>query len=395
MLKTATYFGCRVRQRADLSAPQFFLFFARVKDVMRWAGIRRVAETPRGTQRLLRKPRAMAVARFLGASPRNTLPTGILLAFGSGTASFTPVPAKQLPKGGVDNGCDDQIAWGFLSFQFDPESSEHERPALIVDGQHRLHGAAAFLPESVPVFVVAELDAPLEEQAFQFIVINNKAVRVPTDDAKAIIADLDEESLRDRLLGAGVRYGGISPILKELNEIDRSPFKGKLRWAVTREGEKVVQLTAVEESLRYWRVQFPFLEEDEDSLLEAFMATWRGIRARFVDAWQEAHRFMKKVCLTAMNEFVADRVKFGWELDLIDVLDPSKVEEYAFKSVEGVPIDLWTREWTIHIQDNANVRSLIKEALGRVLQNTKLKRPWDHEVDLVQQATFNPDEKGN
>lgn len=64
---------------------------------------------------------------------------------------------------------------------------------LIVDGQHRLHGISEFLYEDLPVLVVCMVDASVQEQAFQFIVINNKAVRVPTDNVKAIIAHLDDK----------------------------------------------------------------------------------------------------------------------------------------------------------------------------------------------------------
>lgn len=155
----------------------------------------------------------------------------------------------------------------------------------------------ALAGENMPVLIVALLDADVQEQAFQFIVINNKAVRVPTDNVKAIIAEIDEKRLSQRLQAAGVRYGEISPILYELNILDASPFKDLLDWDLNRGGTRIVPLTAIEQALRYMRAEFTMLDEDEDSLLDIFCAVWRGIKAAFPGLWAKDNKLMKKVCL--------------------------------------------------------------------------------------------------
>src|SRR5690349_20932955 len=88
LLEKRRFFGCRVRQRISKSVVGFFVFYAAVKDIARWAGVRRVTESPTGTQRLLRKSRVRAIKRFLGAGQDNSIPNNILVAFERRTVVF-------------------------------------------------------------------------------------------------------------------------------------------------------------------------------------------------------------------------------------------------------------------------------------------------------------------
>ena len=236
----------------------------------------------------------------------------------------------------------------------------------------------------MPVLIVALLDADVQEQAFQFIVINNKAVRVPTDNVKAIIAEIDEKRLSQRLQAAGVRYGEISPILYELNILDASPFKDLLDWDLNRGGTRIVPLTAIEQALRYMRAEFTMLDEDEDSLLDIFCAVWRGIKAAFPGLWAKDNKLMKKVCLNAINEFVVHRIKIAWSMNLFDIFEPGVVEEQSLRIAEPLVKDFWEAPWPgVQIQDNANMRGMIKRDLEQIVENTKLRRPWNFDVTLV------------
>jgi hypothetical protein len=85
--------------------------------------------------------------------------------------------------------------------------------------------------EDPPILLVALIDASSDEQAFQFVVINNKAAKVPTDNVKAIIATVSENDLRDRLLNAGVNYGDISATLKDITRRWRWWRRGARRGA--------------------------------------------------------------------------------------------------------------------------------------------------------------------
>lgn len=389
-MTTATYFGCLIQQRSSIDAVTFFLFQARVNDIKRWAGIKRIEDIREGTQRVLRESRANAIRRFLESDPVNTIPSSILLAFEPNQTTFSPVDDELIEcfptSGDIHNGCSGQLKWGFLSFDFEDDSPEHLRPALIVDGQHRLYGMYRFQAEDIPMSVIGLLDASSEEQAFQFVVVNNKIVRVPTDNVKSIIADLDlaeENQLAERLLKAGVRYGDMSPVLRDVDTLPNSPFKGLLDWPSNREGTKVVPVATIEQSLKYLKALFTFLEEDEDSLLSVYLSMWRSISAKYAQFWGIENRFMTKVNLNAVNEFVSDRLKMAWEFGLVRIFEPENVEQQTSNIIEPIPVDFWTVEWDLpRIQDNANVREMIKRDLVKILENSKLRQAWHSELKL-------------
>jgi DGQHR domain-containing protein len=388
------YFGCRLIQRVDEETIAFFVFYARAKDIKEWSGIRRVTESDDGIQRVLRPPRRKAITRFLKSNSVNTIPSNILLAFNPETADFTSlssVVSKCIPQIDLFNNCQQQLDWGKLTFQFEANTAEQSKPALIVDGQHRLYGVSDFEDENLPLLVVSLIDAPIQEQAFQFVVINNKAVRVPTDNVRAIIAQIDEEELQSRLLKAGVSYGEKSPILRDINDLPSSPFQHLLNWPYNKVGAQLVPLTAIEQSLRYLQILFPSLEDDEDSLIEIFCAMWRAVKSNYPTIWGKENTFMKKVNINALNEFVGDRLKFAWEMNLIDVFDSAAVEQQVSNIVRLLPEEFWKEEWAVRIQDNANVRNLIKADLATLANNSKLRKSWREDLKLPVAANSSDD----
>jgi DGQHR domain-containing protein len=391
-MKSKRYFGCKVLQREHPETPPLFMFHARAKDIVQWVGIRRVDEYPDGTQRLLRETRKRAISRFLGSNSINTIPNNILLAFEPGRTNFTPLSASSMEclrnvHMDMTNGCSEQITWGVLNFDYNPAEPEHHRPALIVDGQHRLYGMAEYQTENLPVLVVCILDATVQEQAFQFIVINDKAVKVQTSNVKAIVAHLDEseEELQARLLKAGVRYSNMSPILRDINDLPSSPFQYLLDWPYNKEGNKLVQITAIEQCLRYLRSLFPFLEEDEDSQREIFFAMWNAIKSSYPEVWGQDNKFMTKVNLNALNEYVSERLKFAWEMALFDIFVVDDVEKQVLNILKLIPETFWKTEWRpdFKIQDNANIRKAIKQDLQTLGENARLKKAWYKDLQLV------------
>lgn len=383
-MELKSYFGCLVRQRQDENTTSFFVFHARVGDVRQWVGVKRSEEFPEGTQRVLRPSRKRAITRFLKAKPINTIPNNILVAFDPGRTEFTPLnKVKEDCFTGYYNGCEDQLTWGVLEFSFEPNQPEHLRPALVVDGQHRLYGMADFTDEDLPVLIVSLVEADIQEQAFQFIVINSKAVKVTAVNAKSIIEDVNEDLLRDRLLEAGVKYGEQSPLLREVNDFNSSPFQNLLDWDYNRTDTKLVPLTAIEQSLKHTRNLFEILDADEDSLLEIFLAIWRGVKAAYPELWgDEEGIFMKKVNLVAMNEFLIDRLKMAWEFGIIDIFEARKVEDTVLDILQKTSPELWQKEWSINIQDNANVRHMIKHDVEQMINNNRLGREWHDNLEL-------------
>jgi len=409
-LQQRCYFGCRIKQRVAEGTPAFFVFYARVSDVKQWVGFRRVKDYPEGTQRALRPLRQRGVTRFLEAEDINTIPNNILLAFETKTQfkscddklaeSLKPLDTAQHPrtKGkakdsrkilcDTHNSCNSQLEWGFLTFEFKPDLPQHERPALVVDGQHRLFGMTAFEKEDLPILIVSMINADLSEQAFQFVVINNKAVKVPAENVKSILAGFDDNALQERLSKAGVPYKQEEiALLRDINDLKDSPFQNLLLWSHNRapaaEEKFLVPTTAVTQAIRFIEAVFVNLQNDEDSLVEFFFAVWNAVRKTYPEMWGKHETFMKKVAINALNEFLVERLKFAWEMNVLDdIFDRSEVEKQVFNILKRIPAHFWQLEWLIQIQDNANVRRMIKEDLTTMLDNAKLGRQWKDGLQL-------------
>lgn len=272
------------------------------------------------------------------------------------------------------NTIESKVEWGLLYFNFEQGLPEHQRPAFVVDGQHRLRGIADIKNENIPIMVAALINASHEEQAFQFVVINNKSAKVPTDNVKAIISRVDENELRDRLLNVRVSYGGIPAILRDVDSEQDSPFRGLLDWPLNSEKNRRVKLNTIEACLDYIEDKLPVLEEDEDTRRELFYAVWQVVTSYYQNLWLKNDRFMYKVSINALNEFIVDRIAYAWEGSIIDVFDPVSIENQTKNILKLVPEEFWTQSWSsqIRIQDNAIIRDLIKSELGMISQNSRM-----------------------
>lgn len=384
-----SYFGCRVAQRGKDNSVEFVVFIASAKDVLMWSGIRKVGDHEKGMQRILKLARTRAIKRFFESDPRNIIPSSALIAFDPDIAKFHSLQDsidKCMPEIDTRNYISSKAEWGHLSFTFTEGLADHLKPALIVDGQHRLNGMVDVKNEDLPILVVALIDATPEEQAFQFVVINNKAAKVPTDNVKAIVASqFSETDLQDRLLTAGVNFGETSAVLKDIDSLEISPFYQMLDWPLNIHGNKTVQLTTIENGLRYIRMQFPVLEEDDDTLKEIFMSVWRTVKLSFPSLWMSSKKFLSKVNINAVNEFITDRLSYAWEGDLVDIFDSEQVISQTKNILGLIPSEFWERDWVFKIQDNSFVRSAIKEDLRTISQNTRARNSWDVNLKLVEQ----------
>lgn len=373
------YIGFLVKQRQDAGSPVYFAFYATARDVLKWATIRKVEDSVDGTQRVLRPPREKAITRFLESNSINTIPNSVLIAFSPSTVTIE----KQT---NTVNACNNEANQdlGYISFSIEDEISEQDKPALIVDGQHRIHGMAKYDAENIPILIVALLDASLTEQAFQFIVVNNKAVKVETHNVKAIIANFDDTELHRRLLDAGVKYGKTSPLLKEVNDLDVSPFKGLLDWPNNRSGERIVPVSAIETAIKIIKSEFILFRDDEDSALGIFFLIWNSVRDRYPDQWGYKNTFMKKVNLLALHEFLIEKLKAVYQMGYIDILSSDDIKKNVTILLLDIPSEYWTRKWSVRVQDNANVRGMIRRDLEVIVQNSKMKQEkWDVGLKLV------------
>jgi len=398
MIKDKEYFCCKLSQRGQGNAVDFVIFVASSKDVNAWAGVKRVGEDKEGSQRVLKDTRVKAINRFLTKSIRNTIPVSAIVAFNPSVASFTSLGDSISPNinGDISNGINGKLDWGKIRFSFDDTLPDAEKPALIVDGQHRIRGMASVENEDIPVLIVGLIDATPEEQAFQFVVINNKSQKVPTDNVKAILRLIDQEELElsNRLRIAGVNYGKISATLGDVNEAENSPFKNLLKWPLTPNSGGFIDLTAIENCIRYIKSVLPIIKEDDESVKEIFLAMWRSIKSTYPELWAENQneledkaksKFMSKVNISALNEFITDKVGNAWLDDKFDLFKMTEIENYCSDVVlKQIPSDFWKSEWTFNLQDNAVVRNRVKEDILRITQNVKSDKEWYEGLAVTQ-----------
>jgi hypothetical protein len=108
------------------------------------------------------------------------------------------------------------------------------RPALVIDGQHRLFGAAK-VEEGIPLLVCSLVNPEWKEQVFQFTVINDKARGIPkpfiTSLAGMSLTAGELNDLQKRLAQAGVHLWEVD-VMQHLGYDSRSPFFQRVEFKV-------------------------------------------------------------------------------------------------------------------------------------------------------------------
>jgi len=181
------------------------------------------------------------------------------------------------------------------------EVRDEVKPALLIDGQHRVMGTRG-LP-NIPFLVCAMPDAAWPELAFQFIVTNHTAKRVQESLLINIVGNslskIQRAAIEDRLRDSGIKVGLIEAVMK-VHEDETSPFFGLLAFGLKDESgfldaaalrNKVIQL--------WYERKTPVLElfdhfcqgrlkrdrtdywKSEDLWFDFFIAFWSAVRERY------------------------------------------------------------------------------------------------------------------
>ncbi|WP_147443403.1 hypothetical protein [Corallococcus sp. AB011P] len=175
------------------------------------------------------------------------------------------------------------------------------KPGILIDGQHRVMGTKNL--GDIPFLVTALPTANWPELAFQFIVTNRTARRVPESLLISIVGNSLSKSQRaqieQRLRQANIRVGLIEAVMR-IHEDEQSPFFGLLAFGLKKEDGfldaaamrgKVVQI--------WYERQSPILElfdhlnqgkrrtdrteywKSEELWFEMFIAFWSATRERY------------------------------------------------------------------------------------------------------------------
>ncbi|MGQ0504689.1 MAG: hypothetical protein ACT4TC_05160 [Myxococcaceae bacterium] len=181
------------------------------------------------------------------------------------------------------------------------EARDELKPGLLIDGQHRIHGTKKLA--SIPFLVTALPTAAWPELAFQFIVTNRTARRVPESLLISIIGNSLSKKQRgeieERLRAANIRVGLIEAVMR-VHEDELSPFYGFISFGLKNEQGFLDAAAFRGKVIHLWyERQSPVLElfdhlcqgkrktektefwKDEELWFEYFVAFWSAVRDRY------------------------------------------------------------------------------------------------------------------
>lgn len=350
-------------QRTGPDVPRFCTFFAPAREVLGWSVVEPIRDQGPGFQRLVNPARVRGVKRFFDEDRRNTIPTAIILAL--------RVPDDALEPTG------DQIN-KLLTIAIPESATEAQKPALIIDGQHRLLGTDAF-SQTALVPIIALLNSPDLETAFQFLVINNKSARVPRDHIRKLALNYNAEGLEQRLRTARLSLKKNYALVGQVDEEEGSPFRHMIRWPTpAAEGRPVVP-AAVEGALQYIEdQQLPPIKEDNDALLEFFYSLWTPVKEEWAQLWGNPNaNLLSKVGVICLTQYLTDSLARKYEWREVDLVDPEQVKQQARMLLQNSLIpDFWSQPWKEGGLDTNAGRQLIVEDLTRIALNRRADLQW-------------------
>lgn len=365
---TTFRYECLVtKQRATAEAPTFCLFHAPAGEILQWADIKRLEEQAGAPQRRTSPAKVKAIKRFLDTDQRNTIPTSVILTIDIPLDHIHPVVV------------DGARSFAFLEVDYAPGSA---KPGLVIDGQHRLLGMKDYSPET-DVNVVAILAATDMEKAFQFLVINNKASKVPMDHIRALALHYEEEALKTRLQTARLNLDPNVGFVGLVNNEEDSPFRGIISWPLTPEADRIVVPASIEASIAYIQQKRLRTFESEDVLLEFFYTIWRRIKERWQELWTQDSRLLSKVGVVCMTQYMTDALIGSYDLGMIDVSDPAQISQLVDEILSNQERSFWRVPWTSTSYDTKAGRALIVDSLIQIARNVRGGLPWYEDVELV------------
>lgn len=351
------------RQRQNqANTAEFCLFHAPVAEILAWADIRRLEATREGQQRARNDAKVRAVKRFLGPT-ENTIPTAVVL-------SLNLPPEARVNEGGVTK----------LRFTYEQGSTP---VGLVIDGQHRLLGAQSY-DSTIHLNVVALLTGDMDEAAFQFMVINQKASRVATDHIRNLFAQRTDTRFRDRLTSARLSVDRRYDLVELANEDPESPFYHQVDWPTTPEANRIVKPAAIHIALRELQEREGVREfADDDTLLDFFFAVWQEVRAAYGNLWVLESKLLSKVGIAAMTKYVADSAVNSFQLGELEITDPAAVRGRVRALLSFQTPDFWTGDWSLTGKDNPAGRKAVADALVQINLNLRGGRSWNTDVKLL------------
>jgi len=358
-------YDCLVyKQRpAAQAVPEFCLFHAPVGEIDCWADVLRLETGPGGAQRSLNTSKLHAIKRFLQDGD-NTIPSSIII-------SLNLPPEARIMEG-------DKLRR--IRFTYEPANP---KIAVVIDGQHRLLGMKDLDP-TLHVNVVALLTGDVNEAAFQFLVINNKASKVPTDHIKALLAERQDMRLQQRLLTARLSIDKRYEFVATADNDPESPFRNEIDWPTNRTETHLVKPAAIETAIRDIQERKIPEFEDKDTLIDYFFTLWKVVKTTWQELWVANSKLLSKVGIVCITQYVTNSVASSYDLAQLDITSPEAVRLRTRELLTYQQKDFWTANWSLTGKDNTAGRKAVVDALIQIGRNTRAGREWSEDVELLE-----------
>lgn len=221
------------------------------------------------------------------------------------------------------------------------------------------------------------------EKAFQFLVINNKASKVPVDHIRALALHYEDEALKKRLNTARLNLNPNVGFVGLVNEGEDSPFRGIISWPITPAENRIVTPTAIETSIGYIQQQKVRDFASDDVLLEFFYAIWRRIAATWPELWNAESRLLSKVGVICMTQYMTDMLVAQYDIGRLDISDPDAVANLVDEVLAYQERKFWIVPLTSASFDTKVGRSLIVQALVQIARNIRAGTPWFEDIEII------------
>jgi len=285
--------------------------------------------------------------------------------------------------------------------------ADYVKPALIIDGQHRVHGAAKIGRQGLPFMLCGLYDPTWEEQVFQFTVVNLRPRRIPpsiiTSIAALSLTRTELDRVEARLTQAGVKMAEVT-MMSLVAYDDQSPFASMIEMQ-TREPEGRSDRLGYGSMKRIAKVWFRGSRKSLTLIAKALFATnnvatvrkewlatkawfeffclfWAQVRERYPeDLWEKSptNRLLNGAHLWALQEAIltsADgQVPSHWKIKGDEAAYEERLNqlkgrflEILSESLKYFPPELWTKSWTKTGQDTNEGRRELADVFKSIIE---------------------------
>lgn len=267
------------------------------------------------------------------------------------------------------------------------------KPAVIVDGQHRVFGAST-IDQNMLLSVSAMPESTWSDSVFQFVVINQKAKPIKPAFLSAIVATslsaAEIDAVYSRLQASKIDVERAQE-MERVNTDPLSPFKGMIDFEV--EGSPgFLQFPGMLRLVRDFAAiprTHPVLlpsgvwDGQSGEWMDQFFGLWRGVRLEFegVDdrLWQRPteerpNNLLKIVTLQEVQRMMLDTWADGRTVQFTNV---TETEHQASKFWTGFPPAFFTDEWRKKGLQTSVGRRILHDAMTETRRNIG-RKGWGH-----------------